>query len=123
MGVRGPAKARTYSPTAPVFAREDLRFSGRPVATRAQVPEEYFRSARDRRVLWEARKIDHAADMPVKASALISPPSAAPAALPAATAQAAEAASTSAVEPISDAELERLTAPARPAPVRRGRGR
>lgn len=77
MGSRGPARRRIYSPTAPVFAREDLKFSGRPVATRTQVPEEFFRSARDRRVMWDARKIDHAADLPVKREAPPMPPMAA----------------------------------------------
>lgn len=84
---RGPAKARAYSATEPVFARYDLQFSGRKVATREQVPEEYWRSARDRRQFWDHRKVDHARDIPPKPPAA----SAAPAALPAATAQAAEA--------------------------------
>lgn len=85
---RGPAKARAYSATEPLFARYDLRFSGRPVATRAQVPEEYWRSARDRRQFWDHRKVDHAADIPPKK---LTAASAAPAAPPAATVQAAEA--------------------------------
>lgn len=92
MGVRGPQKRRVYSATEPVFAREDLRFSGRPVATRAQVPEDYFRSVRDRRVMWDARKIDHAQDLPLKKPS--APPSQAAPVPPPATVQSPEVAVT-----------------------------
>ena len=93
---RGPAKARTYSATEPLFARDRLKFSGRVVELRAQVPEEYWRSARDRRQFWDHRKVDHARDIPPKK---LSAPSAAPAALPAATVQAAEAPTVVHVQP------------------------
>lgn len=93
---RGPARVRKYDATMPLHAREDLKFSGRPVATRAVVPEEFFSSARARRVMWEARKVDHAADLPVKRAALVvapeapPPPQAAPA-VPPVTVQSPEA--------------------------------
>lgn len=93
---RGPAKARTYSATEPLFARDRLKFSGRVVELRAQVPEEYWRSARDRRQFWDHRKVDHAADIPPKK---ITAASAAPAAPPAATVQAAEAPTVAHVQP------------------------
>ena len=78
------ARRRIYSPTSPLIAREDLRFSGRPVATRAVVPEEYFFSARQRRVQWDVGKVDHEEDLPPKK---LAPP--APTVLPTVTVQPA----------------------------------
>lgn len=50
---------RAYSPTAPLYARDNLTFLGRPVARGAQVPEEYFSSKRHRLSLWRFRKVAH----------------------------------------------------------------
>lgn len=146
---------REYKPGAPLYAKLDLKFSGRPVKSGEMIPPEYIRSERDHLRLWRSGHASHeqrnryaeqvsvvspasdpapavrvfenevaAMAHAVAESVKSPPPSVAPAALPAATAQATEAAVVSAAE-ITEAELEKLTAPSAPSPRgdRRGRSR
>lgn len=130
----GIVPKRNFDPTAPLFVTRRLKFRGVTYERGDRLPDDIGKGKRF--ALWHSNRATNtpvvhfdrrggfvAEGVPL-ATSKPSPPSAAPAALPAATAQVAEAASSP--EPISDAELERLTAPPRTPPTtdkRRGRGR
>ena len=54
-------RAEKYSESAPLYAREPLRFSGVPVAQGAPIPD---RPDRQRRVLFRTGKVTHRAPVP-----------------------------------------------------------
>lgn len=108
---RGWKQRREYKPGAPLYAKLDLKFSGRPVKSGELIPPEYIRSARDHLRLWRS---GHASHEP-RNKYSPPPPQAAPATPSEATVQSPEAARVviaTDVEQLADAELEKLTRPA-----------
>lgn len=102
------AQRREYQPGAPLYAAKDLKFSGRPVAHGAVIPEEYISSPEQRQLLWRAGHANHtpkptAYQMPptlptsraeLEQRKVSPPPSPAPAVPPAVTVQSPAGASS-----------------------------